>query len=380
MSWLTAAKKKVGNALRKGNDEFWFTDVIPTGIDAVDYSIGGGLGFGRASEFYGNWSSGKTMLLYQTIANHQRLGHQAVLCEAEGAFDQWFFQQLGGNPDLLQVYDAETCEGVFELVYAICEQKIKDKDDSPVVVGWDGIAATSTKHRQEADLDTRDMSKAFVMDQGTKKIRSHLKRARVAFIATNQVRDLIDSKDSATHTPGGKAWPFLASTRIELKFDGGSAGSLIWDKDGKQEIGRHVKGKVTKSKLCTPFRQFALPIYTQTGHPHPCGYGWNTQLGIDRWESLFYLYAYHYSMPGVPAIVNAGSWNKLAACIDPDQTNFRKSEWPQVAQKFPVLWQIPYSRDVYTLLGIPRPKVLGEAEETVEETNGEADGVPVGNE
>ena len=50
-----------------------------------------------------------------------------------------------------------------------------------------------------------------------------------------------------TTTPGGKAIPFHASTRIKL-----GAGQQI--KDGDDVIGIHVSAKTIKNKVAPPFR------------------------------------------------------------------------------------------------------------------------------
>ena len=63
-------------------------ETISTGSLAVDAALGiGGLPRGRIVEIFGPESSGKTTLALHAIANAQRAGGNAVLIDAEHAFD-----------------------------------------------------------------------------------------------------------------------------------------------------------------------------------------------------------------------------------------------------------------------------------------------------
>lgn len=353
--------KSVAKAMRLANTNAKI-DMLPTGIPQVDNALGGGFGYGRAAELLGDWSTGKTMLLYYALAMNQKMGGISILLEAEGAFSAEFFRALGGNPDTLWYYDAETCEQVFEAVHAICELKKKTHDTKRYAVGWDSIACTSTIHLQEMDLEEgkRDLSKSTIMDYGVKKIRTILSESRVCFIATNQTREMIGSNDSAPHTPGGRAFPYLASHRVYLKFRGGDKTSRIYDAKNPKDpetIGRWVTGEVIKNKLAPPWMTFSFPIYTKSGFWHPEGYNCGTQLGIDITEGLFYSFLEKKILPPskVPIISGGASgWYKFSEEVDPSQQSFTKKTWPEALARHPHLRNYVYAG---TLRGTQSPTV-----------------------
>lgn len=326
----------------KGSDSFWHTDFLRTGIAGLDYALGGGFGYGRCAEIFGNWSSGKTMILYNALAANQKVG-KSVLFESEGAFDKVFFAGLGGDPESLLVYPVDTVEAVFDGMVAICDMMEKEKSNIPIAIGWDGIAATGTDHLQETGMDKRDMTKALVMNWGSQLVATKAKKRRIAIISTNQVREQIGSNESATHTPGGKAWPFICSQRIELRFDGGDKASRIYE--GDLEIGRWVRGEIVKNKLAAPFGKFTMPIFIRPGKDHPELKGAKTALGIDRDWALFYTYLrMQVLLPGGVPIVSMPSngWYAIHESLAPGYKKFQKSDWLDALNAFPKLRTLPY--------------------------------------
>lgn len=333
-------------ALYAANDSVWHGDFCPTGIVSVDRACNGGFGYGRTAEIFGDWSTGKTILLYQTLINNQRDGGTSILFEAEGAFDPEWYASLGGDATALLLKPIDTVEEFFEGVVKIADVIDARKDPNiKVVIGWDSIAATGTRKLQKEGLDgKKDMTKAFLMDQGTKRIVNRIKKSRIAVVATNQSRVKIGAPDWAeTHTPGGRAWPYLASTRIELKYDGGPAGSKILTEESKpQKIGRYVKGEVVKNKLGPPFRTFRLSLYTEGGHQHPVFPEKTTAVGIDEDEALLEFYLKNpkaYFGEDKERFVSGGGGGryKLHPSIDPDQSAFTRKTWPGILNMFPSL-------------------------------------------
>jgi recombination protein RecA len=334
-------------SLRVASDQFWHTDFLPTGIAGVDLALGGGFGFGRVAEIYGEWSTGKTMLLYHALANNQSMGGQSVLFETEGAFSSEFFQELGGNADELLVYDVDTAEQVFEGIKQVCTEAAKLKEKIPVVLGWDSIAETSTDHLLEVGMEKRDMSMPGVMSAGCKYIKNDVKRSGVCVLATNQTRDLIDDRSSRTHTPGGKAWKYLASQRVELRLDGGPKGSLILAEDG-EEVGQKVRGVVTKNKLASPFGVFRVPIYFRSakkGYVHPQS-GEPLRLGVDKLEALLAVYtdgAFTLE-DGEFVVEQSGAWYNLNKRLYPNAKSFHACDWNGVLKNHPDLLELPYKK------------------------------------
>jgi len=330
-------------------DTDWSTEKLPTGIVPIDYILNGGFGYGRFAEIFGNYSSGKSYLLYLALIQNQKRGGTSILLEEEGAYDPTFFQRLGGDTkSLVLPSKVDTCEDVFDAINEIC--KIATKEElKNICIGWDSIAATSTKHLEETGMEKRDMSKALAMSTGCQLIRSVVKKSGVCVIATNQTRELINVKyGPKTGTPGGRGYPFICSQRIELSFKGGVI--MASDKD-KTPVGRQIKVRVDKNKLGPAMRDCTLYFYTEDGDEHPV-YKYPTSIGIDENESLFdfYLKGRFHLPPRTPderpwegpRVVNPnGAWYTLDESIDPSGKSFRSGEWVKKLEEFPNLRTLP---------------------------------------
>lgn len=66
-----------------------------TGCLTLDIALGGGWPRGRICEIFGQESTGKTTLALHAIAEAQKLGGQAVLIDAEHAFNKEFARKIG---------------------------------------------------------------------------------------------------------------------------------------------------------------------------------------------------------------------------------------------------------------------------------------------
>ncbi len=333
--------------LQPGNTSFWDTKFVPCGVPPIDYILGGGAALGRILELFGNESSGKTLLEYLFLINNLKTGGISILRESEGAFNPEFFASLGGDPSQLLVKTADTVEEVFNDLDDLVEKKIKGKITQNVMVAWDSVAATATKHLLKEGMDKVDMTKAKMLSQGFQLITNKIKEAGIALICINQTRMAIGTNDTATVTPGGKALPFHASQRLELKYDGGSKSSLIYEvKDDKesQTVGRRIKCRVVKNKVAPAWRECSLPLYSYDGVPHPEFDDCFTKTGIDVDEALFDFYTegQFFLDDKRTRVVESGAWNKLALSIDPEQTGWRKRDWVTLLETKPNLREIVY--------------------------------------
>lgn len=356
MSLDSELLKAFKGAMHNTADAAWKGIFQPTGLIPVDHSIGGvcgrgGFGETRTHEVYGNWSTGKTLVLYEWLINVQNvLGGKCILFEGEGGFAPQWYQNMGGTLDpkdprtLLYYPDLRTVEDFFEGVMTVIKMTKQLKYDKPVAIGLDSLAALGTKHLQkEGSKGSRDMTKAFEISQGLKLITPHLQGTRIAIVATNHITKVIGAQDwEEAHTPGGRAWPYYSSARIELQYDGGPKGSLIMsDEKNPVKLGRYVRGEIVKNKLAAPWNKFKLPLYVRPDYPHPLFENQLTRVGVDKEQATLEWYLSRDARfgPEKKEVLTMGGGGRVALSeeIAGRKVSFYKKQWLTIIEEFPQL-------------------------------------------
>nr|GME16726.1 DNA repair protein recA homolog 1, chloroplastic [Ipomoea batatas] len=103
-----------GSVTRLGSAGGALVETFPSGILTLDFALGGGIPKGRIVEIYGPESSGKTTLALHAIAEVQKLGGNAMLVDAEHAFDPAYSKALGVDVENLIVCQPDNGEMALE--------------------------------------------------------------------------------------------------------------------------------------------------------------------------------------------------------------------------------------------------------------------------
>lgn len=232
-------------------------ELISTGNHAIDRILGGGILVGRTAEIYGPYSSGKSVVLHEIMAAAQRDYDALVaLGDSETTAVPGFMKRIGLRLDCMLHNEPDIVEHAFRQNWDIIDVlRNKLKEDRVCVLGFDSLAATSTKHEME-DFDKADMTKAKVIGSWLRRLTRLVSRERAAFVVVNQVRKKIGVMfGNPETTSGGEALGFHATQRIRVR-----QGSLYKEhKTGFTEAGIPVAGRIVvqveKNKIGPPGRK-----------------------------------------------------------------------------------------------------------------------------
>lgn len=272
---------------------------LSTDCLALDVILGGGLPIGRIVEIYGGTSTGKSLIAAQCVASAQAQGYVVLYIDAERAVSLDIMRQVGVDTSKLMYADPETIEQVFELMEEIV---LKHKSETPLLIVWDSVAATTNKAEQEAEYGKAVMGKhAQLISQGLRKFNHLISKHDVVVLFINQIRKKIGVMFGDDETTfGGEAIGFYASVRIRLKN-----GPKL--KQATKVIGINTTAHIVKSKVSEPFGEATLPIYF--------GYGID-----DAGAALHYLKDHD--------MIESGSWSKIV--INGTEHKFQSSGWPEL--------------------------------------------------
>lgn len=242
----------VGTAQLLGAKPSMDIEVIPTGSLGLDSAIGvGGYPRGRIIEIFGAESSGKTTATLHACAECQKAGGMVAFVDAEHALDPSYAKALGVDIDSMVISQPDSGEEALE----VTEKFVKSGVFDMVIV--DSVAALVPRAELDGNMGDAHMAlQARLMSQAMRKLSSVTNNSKTILVFINQLRVNIGAYSpmgTPTTTAGGKALPYYASIRLEVK-----AGEYI--KEGPTAIGRKTKIKVIKNKVAPPFKVAELDM------------------------------------------------------------------------------------------------------------------------
>lgn len=233
-----------GAIMRLGDNPAMSVTAVSTGSLTLDLALGiGGLPKGRIVEIYGPESSGKTTLALHCVAEIQKEGGTAAYIDVENALDPVYAKALGVDINELLVSQPDSAEQALEITESLVRSGAVDM----VVV--DSVAALVPQVEVDAEMgQTQVAAQARLMSQALRKLTSSIAKTNCIVIFINQLRLKVGVVyGNPEVTPGGNALKYYASVRIDIRKS-----EVL--KNGANSYGNHVKCKVVKNKVGSPFK------------------------------------------------------------------------------------------------------------------------------
>ena len=157
--------------------------------------------------------------------------------------DPEYAAKLGVKVNELLISQPDSGEEALNILESIVRSGII----SVVVV--DSVAALTPRAELEGEMGEQHVGRqARMMGQALRKLTAIANNSQTLIIFINQIRMKIGIMfGNPETTPGGRALPFAASVRIDIR-------RIAQVKKGENVVGNRVKAKVAKNKVAAPFK------------------------------------------------------------------------------------------------------------------------------
>lgn len=229
---------------------------VPTASYGVNKALGGGIGRGRITTWWGSKSSGKSILCYQTMALAQQRGEVCLLIDSEDSYDPEWAARLGVDVDHLLVVREKAISDVTDIVAEHINAGVE-------VVVIDSISALVPASFYEKDGEMKNQENTGQMGALSKGIGSMLKilnavnRGRCDIHLISQMRNKISTVGAIPAPEGGEALKFYSSVIVKLWSNASEAKQIketkkVGNRSVTTNIGRPVNWTIEFSKTSEP--------------------------------------------------------------------------------------------------------------------------------
>lgn len=238
--------------------------LMPLASRGLTRALGGGIGKGRMTLLYGNTSSGKSLLMLQSIGRWQREGLICAYVDAEGTFSNEFAERLGVNTDELILIQKKSFGAVTDEVVPLLQAGIDVLViDSislmlpEVFVDNDGGVAEFDKMKQ---IGAHAKSTSIMINA------LHYANVKTAIVVISQTTTQINQTYVKQVPHGGVKLPFACTQIIKLTSSATEANQIKGqvfqgNKVVELPIGRPVAAVVEKNKLGPQSREASYELY-----------------------------------------------------------------------------------------------------------------------
>jgi recombination protein RecA len=236
---MTERERERAIRVKLARSESRFPAFVPTGFEALDRALGGGLPRGRITELFGGPSGGKTTLALDIVAHAQENGLSAAWIDAEHGFDPAYASDRGVSLERLPMARPDTAEESLEIARQLAGSGGID------LLALDSAAALIPALELEIGLGDGSASlQSRILASGFRRLSFAAARTETAILVLNQVRSSFGSFDAET-TAGGPGLKLQAAVRISLEHAGGAA---------------NARFRVLKSKMAEAFLEGELRL------------------------------------------------------------------------------------------------------------------------